>query len=96
MISINYILIIKIYIFMVIIMRTVQMTLDDELIDRVDSLVKELKTTRSAFTREALREAIQRKQTEKLEDQHRRGYERYPSNRPEFALWEEEQAWGEE
>jgi metal-responsive CopG/Arc/MetJ family transcriptional regulator len=32
-------------------MRTIQMTLDDDLVDSVDHIVKELKTTRSAFTR---------------------------------------------
>jgi len=35
-------------------MRTIQMTLDDELVESVDKVVKELKTTRSAFTRSAL------------------------------------------
>ena len=72
------------------------MTLDDDLIDRVDSLIKELKTTRSAFAREALREALQKNQIRKLEDQHRRGYARYPSGPTEFSLWEEEQVWGDE
>lgn len=36
-------------------MRTIQMTLDDELVEAVDQVVKKLKTTRSAFTRMALR-----------------------------------------
>jgi len=35
-------------------MKTVQMTLDDELVEAVDALVKKLHTTRSAFTRKAL------------------------------------------
>ena len=39
-------------------MRTVQMTLDDDLVDAVDKIVKKLKTTRSAFTRQALRKAL--------------------------------------
>ena len=37
-------------------MRTVQMTLDEELLASVDKAAKKLKTTRSAFTRKALRE----------------------------------------
>ncbi|MBI5582323.1 MAG: ribbon-helix-helix protein, CopG family [Deltaproteobacteria bacterium] len=77
-------------------MRNIQMTLDDDLIDRVDSLVKELKTTRSAFAREALREALDRNRIRKLEDRHRRGYEKYPSEQQEASLWEKEQVWGEE
>ncbi len=39
-------------------MRTIQMILDDDLVEAVDRLAKKLKTTCSAFTRKALREAI--------------------------------------
>jgi metal-responsive CopG/Arc/MetJ family transcriptional regulator len=35
-------------------MRTIQMTLDDELVKMVDAISKELNTSRSAFTRQAL------------------------------------------
>ena len=60
------------------------MTLDDELVETVDALAKELKTTRSAFTREALRGALQQYQTKKLESWHRWGYERFPAGKQEF------------
>ena len=40
-------------------MRTIQMTLDDELVATVDQVVKKLKTTRSAFARRALSDAVQ-------------------------------------
>ena len=39
-------------------MKTVQMTLGENLIKAVDSAAKKLGTTRSAFTREALRSAL--------------------------------------
>ena len=39
-------------------MKTIQMTLDDDLVDAVDKMVKKLKMTRSAFTRQALRNAL--------------------------------------
>jgi len=77
-------------------MRTVQMTLDEELIKLVDKIVKELKTTRSSFTRKALREAIERLNTKRQEDRHRMGYKLHPVNKYEFSVWEEEQDWGEE
>ena len=54
-------------------MRTVQMTLDEDLIHAVDSVAKELRTTRSAFTRSALQRAIARIRMEKLEEKHRQG-----------------------
>jgi len=77
-------------------MRTVQMTLDEELIKLIDKVVKELKTTRSAFTRKALREAIERLNVRRLEDKHRKGYKLHPVNKYEFSVWESEQDWGDE
>ncbi len=77
-------------------MRTIQMTLDDELVESVDKIIKELKTTRSAFTRQALQEAIDRLNTRLLEEKHRKGYELHPVNKGEFSVWENEQDWGDE
>jgi metal-responsive CopG/Arc/MetJ family transcriptional regulator len=47
-------------------MRTIQMTLDDDLVLVVDRISKHLGTTRSAFTRTALREALSRYNVEQL------------------------------
>ena len=77
-------------------MRTVQMTLDDELVKEVDRVSKQLHTSRSAFTRRALREALARHKVEQLERKHRQGYERHPVAADEFSVWETEQAWGDE
>lgn len=77
-------------------MKTVQMTLDEDLVKAVDRAVKRLRTTRSAFTRRALREALRRLEIAHLETQHRRGYETHPVKRGEFGVWEKEQEWGEE
>lgn len=77
-------------------MRTIQMTLDDNLVKAVDRVSKELRTSRSAFARKALREALARYQLEQLELKHRRGYERHPVATNEFSVWESEQAWGDE
>ena len=72
-------------------MKTVQMTLDDDLLRVVDDVVKQLKITRSAFAREALRKAVWEFKTRKLEQQHRRGYKIDPVKPGEFSVWEEEQ-----
>lgn len=77
-------------------MRTVQMTLDDDLVKRVDDIANELKTTRSAFTRDALREAVRHYNIRRLELKHRQGYEVHPVNKEEFSVWEKEQNWGDE
>jgi metal-responsive CopG/Arc/MetJ family transcriptional regulator len=77
-------------------MRTIQMTLDDDLVKAVDRVSKELSTSRSAFARKALRDAIERYNLEQLERKHRRGYEQHPIAPDEFSVWETEQAWGDE
>jgi metal-responsive CopG/Arc/MetJ family transcriptional regulator len=71
------------------------MTLDDNLVKAVDRVSKELCTTRSAFARKALRDALARYSLEQLERRHRRGYERYPVSADEFSVWEAEQTWGD-
>ena len=77
-------------------MRTVQMTLDEDLIRAVDKVVKELKTTRSAFARTALQNALRKLSIQRMEKKHRRGYELYPVSNDEVTMWEAEQDWGRE
>ena len=74
-------------------MKTVQMTLDDDLIAEVDRIVTQLGSTRSAFTREALRQAIKQIELEEKEQRHREGYARQPVMPNEFGDWEDEQVW---
>lgn len=71
------------------------MTLDDDLVATVDRVVKRLKTSRSAFTRKALREAISRVNINTLEEKHKKGYSVHPAGKAEFSVWEEEQEWGD-
>jgi metal-responsive CopG/Arc/MetJ family transcriptional regulator len=77
-------------------MRTIQMTLDDDLVKKVDAIASELQTTRSAFTRDALREAVRQYNIRRLELKHRQGYAVHPVNKEEFSVWEKEQNWGDE
>ena len=71
------------------------MTLDQALVESVDGAARRLGTTRSAFTRKALTDALERLRVEALELRHRHGYERRPVRRGEFSGWEQEQAWPE-
>ncbi len=77
-------------------MRTIQMTLDNDLVKKVDAIANELNTTRSAFTRDALREAVKHYNISRLELKHRQGYAAHPVNKDEFSVWEKEQKWGDE
>lgn len=76
-------------------MKTVQMTLDEGLVDAVDKAAKRIGTTRSAFAREALRAALGKIRMKEMERKHREGYRRKPVGEGEFSVWEEEQVWGE-
>ena len=76
-------------------MKPIQMTLDDELIREVDVIVKKQHTTRSAFTRKALHDAIANYYRLAMEQKHKKGYKRYPVQDNEFSDWESEQEWGD-
>lgn len=77
-------------------MRTVQMTLDEDLVQSVDKIAKMLHTTRSAFARDALRQAIRGLEIRRLEEKHRAGYLRKPVEKDEFSVWASEHKWGAE
>ena len=77
-------------------MRTIQMTLDDDLVQTVDRVARKKRMTRSAFTRDALRMALKHLKITGLEEKHRSGYAVKPVSKGEFDVWEEEQNWGDE
>ncbi len=74
-------------------MKTVQMTIDEELLKAVDTTVRDLGTSRSAFLRDALQQALKQLQIAAMERQHIAGYERYPVEPGEFDVWQNEQIW---
>ena len=76
-------------------MKTIQMTLDEDLLAEVDEATQALNITRSAFIRAALQQALRQHETAKLERQHAEGYARHPVKSGEFDIWEAEQFWGE-
>jgi metal-responsive CopG/Arc/MetJ family transcriptional regulator len=72
------------------------MTLQEDLVAAVDRVVRRLKTTRSAFARDALRDALAKYRMKELEAKHRLGYQRHPVESGEFDLWHDEQQWGDQ
>lgn len=69
------------------------MTLDESLVARVDRVARRLGTTRSGFTRDALRDALTRQAIQEKERRHRQGYEAQPVQNGEFDFWAAEQSW---
>jgi metal-responsive CopG/Arc/MetJ family transcriptional regulator len=76
-------------------MKTIQMTIDDYLLPRVDQTVKALQTTRSAFIREALEEALRSCQVRRLEERDEAGCTAVPAPQNEPEEWTPEQDWGD-
>jgi metal-responsive CopG/Arc/MetJ family transcriptional regulator len=76
-------------------MKTIQMTIDDELLAEVDQLTSTLQTTRSAFIRLALQLALRHYAILEKERQHAQGYIRHPVTPGEFDVWDAEQSWSE-
>ena len=76
-------------------MKTIQMTIDEELLIEVDTAVRDLGTSRSAFLRDALQQALRQMQISVMERQQIAGYKRYPAEPDEFDVWQNEQVWEE-
>jgi metal-responsive CopG/Arc/MetJ family transcriptional regulator len=75
-------------------MRTVQVTLDEDLVMAVDRAAKRLGTTGSVFTRDAQRVALREVRARAMEKRQREGYAKAPVRKGEFDVWRSEQACG--
>ncbi|MCP4415333.1 MAG: CopG family transcriptional regulator [Chloroflexi bacterium] len=77
-------------------MKTIQMTINEALLQQVDRTVQDLHTTRSAFIRLALEQALHKYQVQLLKEQDEAGYTAVPANSVENDEWRSEQEWGDE
>jgi hypothetical protein len=76
-------------------MKTISITVDDEILHAADTLSKTLGMTLSAFTEHAFRLALHQQWIKVLEEQHKQGYVKHPVEEQEFRVWEDEQIWGD-
>jgi CopG family transcriptional regulator / antitoxin EndoAI len=74
-------------------MTTIQVVLEDSLLQATDRAVRRLKVNRSALIRDALREHLRRLSTLEKERRDREGYARHPVARGEFGVWDKVTAW---
>ena len=75
-------------------MKTIQMTIDEPLLKAVDKACRARKATRSAFSRDALAQTLNRQSVEEQESRHAQGYKSKPIKAGEFDVWAGEQDWG--
>ena len=74
-------------------MKTVQLTLEDDLLDRVNREIIQQQISLSAFVRESLGHYHHRLKIREQEKQKRSGYIQHPIEKGEFDVWEDEQVW---
>jgi Arc/MetJ family transcription regulator len=75
-------------------MKNIQITIEEELLQKVDLATQAYGVARSQFIRKALEDALRQLKIEELERKQAEGYQRQPVVSGEFDLWESEQAWG--
>ena len=75
-------------------MKTIQITIDDTLLLRVDQATHLKKIARSKFIRLALEDSLRQIAIGELEQKQAEGYRRQPVTTGEFDVWEAEQVWG--
>lgn len=76
-------------------METIQLTVDECLLEELDRVTLSLAMTRASFLRLALELALRNQQTIAREQQHARGYARQIVKPGELDEWEPEQVWSE-
>ncbi len=77
-------------------MKTIQMTIESNLLHRIDACIKDLGVSRSAFARDAFREALRRFEVMELERVQIAGYRKNPPRKQEFDIPEADHAWGDD
>jgi metal-responsive CopG/Arc/MetJ family transcriptional regulator len=71
-------------------METVQIVLDEELLQATDRAARRTQRNRSALVRDALREHLRRLEIHASEKRDREGYSRQPQAHNESHRWEAE------
>ena len=74
-------------------MATIQVVLDDSLLELTDELAERRRVNRSALIREALRSYLKKAHFEELERQERAAYQRQPDELDDVYRWERVADW---
>ncbi len=77
-------------------METIQVVIDEQLLQASDRAAKKAKLNRSELVRLALREHLRRVQIQEAEERDQCGYEKLPQSKAtEESAWEAEAIWPE-
>jgi metal-responsive CopG/Arc/MetJ family transcriptional regulator len=75
-------------------LKKIHITIDEELLMKVDQATQLQRVARSQFIRQFLEDALRQLAIKELERRQSEGYQRMPVIKGEFDIWESEQAWG--
>lgn len=74
-------------------MQTIELTIDESLLAKLDEITSKLSLTRVAFIQQSLETALQEQEILTQERRHSEGYARHPVQQGEFDRWENVRAW---
>lgn len=77
-------------------MKTIQMTIDEPLLEQLDQEASRENMARSALIRVALVAELRRRREADMDRRHEEAYRRNPQTREEVEEWDTERAWGDE
>jgi len=74
-------------------MKTIQITIDPELLDKIDNDEESKKNGRSAFLRQAVRYYFEHKRQKSISEKYRSGYRPELVKEDDHTIWEDEKVW---
>ena len=74
-------------------MKTIQITIDPELLHKIDHDEESIKKGRSAFLRQAVRYYLEQKRLKSISEKYRSGYTKVLAKDDDLTIWEDEQVW---
>lgn len=74
-------------------MKTIQVTIDEDLLERLDRQLSGAQKARSAFIRAAIERELRRAEIREMEQRHRLGYLRLPPQPDEFEFTPDASFW---
>lgn len=77
-------------------MKTIQITMDDELLAKLDADSETQRDGRSAVLRRAATEYLNRRRRSAIAEKYRQAYKKQPGLGQDFKDWEEEGTWPKE
>ena len=74
-------------------MKTIEITIDPELLDKIDNDEESRQKGRSAFLRQAIRYYLEQKRLKSISEKYRSGFTQGLAKDDDPTIWEDEQVW---